>query len=97
MSTALYEEMGFNVARPIVLLCDNNSTVWTYASDLPEWRSAMLGTRYHRSREYIDNGDIRIVHVDGVNNPADLHTKWLPISDHLRYARWLGLYEPNST
>ena len=94
MTTALLEEMGFKVLRPQTLNCDNNSSVMTYGSELPEWRTPTLGTKYWHSRDYVDNGDIAIKHVPGTENPADLHTKWLPNCDHLKHTRWLGLYDP---
>ena len=96
MIAALYEEMGFAVERAMVLHCDNNSGVMTYASELPEWRSSMLGTKYYRSRSYIDEGDITIVYIPTADNNADIHTKWLSNADHLRHARWLGLFDPGS-
>ena len=89
------EEIGFTGQRPLVLRCDNNSTVQTYATEQPEWRSPTLGTKYWHSRDYVDNGDIVIRHIPGAENPADLHTKWLPNPDHYKHASWLGLYEPS--
>ena len=94
MTTALLEEIGFKVRRPQILHCDNNSSVQTYGSELPEWRTPTLGTKYWHSRDYVDDGEIEIRHIPGVDNPADLHTKWLPNPDHCRHTAWLGLYEP---
>ena len=97
MITALVEELGFVVKRPLMLHCDNNSAVQTYATEQPEWRSPTLATKYWHSRDYVDNGDITIKHIPGNDNPADLHTKWLPNPDHCRHSAWLGLYEPASS
>ena len=93
MIAALVEELGFKVQRPMTLWCDNNSGVLTYASEMPEWRTPTLGTKYWHSRDYVDGGDICIKHVPGQDNSADLHTKWLPNPDHIRHTAWLGLGE----
>ena len=94
MINAHLEEMGFKVQKPQTLLCDNNSAVMTYATEVPEWRSPTLATKYWHSRDYIDGGDITIKHTPGEDNNSDIHTKWLPNPDHLRHSSWLGLYEP---
>ena len=92
MISALLEELGFTVQSPRVLHCDNNSAVMTYATEVAEWRSPTLSTKYWHSRDYIDDGSIVIRHIPGPENNADLHTKWLPNPDHLVHTRWLGLY-----
>ena len=94
MTAALFEEMGFKVRRPMVLHCDNNSAVATYASEVPEWRNAMLGTRYWRTRKHIDDGDVTIEFVPTDANNADIHTKFLPNDAHHCHTTWLGLYDP---
>ena len=71
-SFALLEELGFKVARPEVLLCDNNSAVLTYASEFPEWRTPTLGTKYWHSRDYVDGGEIVIRHTPGEANNSDI-------------------------
>ena len=48
MTAALLEELGFKVARPAILNCDNNSAVCTYSTEVAEWRTqlwrASIGT-----------------------------------------------------
>ena len=94
MIKAFYEELGFRVSTPIILHCDNNSAVMTYDSEFTEWRSPTLGTKYWHSRDYIDEGSIKIVYISTKENSADIHTKWLNNPDHIRHTAWLGLYEP---
>jgi len=96
MLVGMLEELEFKVARPMVLHCDNNSAVGTYAAEVAEWRSPTLATKYHHSRDYIDDGDIVIVHIPGTENNSDIHTKWLCNPDHLRHTAWLGLYDPTA-
>jgi len=96
MLVGMLEELEFKVARPMVLRCDNNSAVGTYAAEVAEWRSPTLATKYHHSRDYIDDGDIVIVHIPGTENNSDIHTKWLCNPDHLRHTAWLGLYDPTA-
>ena len=95
MLTALFEELGFTVKRPQMLNCDNNSAVGTYATEVAEWRSPTLATKYYHSRDYVDDGDIGVRYVCTYNNNADIHTKFLSNADHLRHCRWLGLYGNN--
>ena len=97
MVSALVEELGFNVQTPHIVNCDNNSAVLTYQTEVPEWRTNMLGTRYYRMRDYTDNGVIKIVHVEGVKNNADIHTKPLCAPDHYKHMEWLGLYDATPT
>lgn len=92
MITALLEELGFEVERPQVLNCDNNSAVATYATEVAEWRSPTLATKYWHSRDHIDDGHIRVRYVNTADNNSDIHTKFLPNADHLRHCKWLGLY-----
>ena len=94
MTTAFIEELGFTVDRPMVQNCDNNSAVMTYNTEHPEWRSPTLMTKYYHSRDHVDNEDIKVVYIPTKENNSDIHTKWLPNADHLRHARWLGLYAP---
>ena len=97
MTTVFLEELGFNVARPMIQNCDNNSAVMTYNTEQPEWRSPTLATKYWHSRDYVDNDDMKVIYVNTKDNNSDIHTKWLPNADHLRHARWLGLYDPDGT
>ena len=80
----------------MVMYCDNNSAVHTYGSEMPEWRTPTLGTKYFHSRDHVDAGDITVIHIPTASNNADIHTKWLPNPDHLRHCGWLGLYDPDS-
>ena len=93
LNAGLLEELGFVVQRPVIHHCDNNSAVLTYASEVAEWRSPTLGTKYWHSRDYIDEGKIRIIHVPTKDNNADIHTKPLPNEDHSRCCSWLGLFQ----
>ena len=70
MNIGLLEELGFNVARPAIQYCDNNSAVLTYDTEVAEWRSPTLGTKYWHSRDYIDEGKIKIVHIPTKENNA---------------------------
>ena len=93
MIQSVLEELGFAVKTPCVLNVDNNSSVMTYGSEVAEWRSPTLGAKYYHTRDYVDNGEIVIVHIDGETNPADIHTKPLVSEAHHRHAQWLGLYD----
>ena len=52
MTTALLEELGFKVAKPARLNCDNNSAVCTYSTEVAEWRTPTLATKYPACPEF---------------------------------------------
>ena len=97
LTRVVLEEMGFKVEKPVVLCCDNNSAVLTYASEVPEWRSATLATKAHATRSQVTNGEIRVEHVPSDENNADIHTKALPRDAHYRHTAWLGLYDASES
>jgi hypothetical protein len=97
LTAALFKEFGFEVQVPTILHCDNNSAVSTYATEVAEWRTPTLATKYWHSRDHVDSGDIKVVYIDTKSNNADVHTKWLPNQDHLRHAHWLGLRPPSGS
>lgn len=98
MLTGFLEELGFSVARPEILYCDNNSADQTLESEYIEWRTPTLATKYHHPRDHIDNKDITVEHIPGEADKlnSDIHTKWLPNPSHLRHTLWMGLYDPET-
>ena len=96
MHHATFTELGFKIKTPMTLHCDNNAAVLTYATEVPEWRSPTLGSKFYHSRDYIDWEQIKVVYIGTTENNADIHTKWLPSVDHHRHMRWMGLYDPSA-
>ena len=94
MIVGFLDELGFNVQRPVTLNCDNNSAVLTYATEVPEWRSPTLATKYWHTRDYIDGGDVKVIYINTHENNSDIHTKPLDRASHWKHTTWMGLRPP---
>ena len=97
MIVAQLREMGFEVRTPMIVHCDNNSAVQTFATEVAEWRSPTLGAKYWHCRDYIDDGDIVVKYIPSDDNNSDIHTKPLDASAHYRHATWMGMTFDSST
>ena len=69
------KELGFNLPLPIPIYCDNKSAKDLAYNPVHHDRTKHIDIAYHRIREFILDGTIRILHVPSQNNPADLFTK----------------------
>ena len=69
------KELGFNLPLPIPIYCDNKSAKDLAYNPVHHDRTKHIDISYHRIREFILDGTIRILHVKTQNNPADLFTK----------------------
>jgi predicted metal-dependent HD superfamily phosphohydrolase len=80
------EECGYDMSEPSTLLIDNASAIQVAKN--PEHQSTMkhVHREYHWIRENVEKGLIRVLHVPGTENVADIFTKPLkrPIFTHLR-------------
>lgn len=68
---------GFRVTQPANVFCDNQSVVYNCTlpqSTLSKKHNAIC---YHKIRELVAAGVIRIGKIDGAHNMADLLTKLL--------------------
>jgi len=64
---------------PTPLLCDNKAATFTANTPSTSERSKHIDVRHMKVREYVANGDIRVVHIGTNYNVSDLFTKGLPI------------------
>ena len=71
-------EEVFGINKPILLLCDNQSTIHLSSHDSLHRRSKHIRIRYHFIRDYIKKGDIYVTWIQTNNQQADLLTKCLP-------------------
>lgn len=51
-----------------------------------------IDMRRHCLRDYVAKGDIKISHIPGIDNPADLFTKALPEPKFVELRRKLGVF-----
>ena len=78
-----------------VLRCDNLATVKLVKNPEFHKRSKHIETRYFWVREKCEAGDLRIQHVAGVNQVADVFTKPLPKPRHVMLVSLMGLVSGN--
>ena len=74
---SLLSEIGIPQILPIILYCDNKSTI---AATLNKGMSSKLrhmNIRYHWIKDEVKKGDIKLVHVSTANQLADILTKTL--------------------
>jgi len=69
---------------PVPLSLDNKSAEAFIKRDLAHRRTRHIATNYHFTRNMCEIGKIKILHVPGTANPADVLTKPLPPSKHAR-------------
>ena len=69
---------GVPLEGPANVFCDNNSVVTNTAKAESPLKKNNNAVAYHKTREAIASGVIRIAHEDGKTNLADLLTKLLP-------------------
>jgi hypothetical protein len=85
------DEIGYDISAPSTLFVDSNSAVLVAKN--PEHQSTMkhVNRSYHWIREKVSDREIKVQHVAGTDNPADIFTKPL---GHIKFARFremLGL------
>jgi len=85
------DEIGYDVSAPSTLFVDNNSAVLIAKN--PEHQSTMkhVNRSYHWIREKVADGEIKVQHVAGTDNPADIFTKPLGHVKFARFREMLGL------
>jgi len=87
----LFEEIGYDMARPSPLLVDNRSAL--QVAKHPEHQSTMkhVHRAYHWIRDHVSRGLITVSHVPGDLNLADIFTKPLGRLKFMRFRDMLGL------
>jgi hypothetical protein len=85
------DEIGYDISSPSILFVDNNSAVQVAKN--PEHQSTMkhVNRSYHWIREKVTDGEIKVVHIPGADNPADIFTKPLGHVKFTRFREMLGL------
>jgi hypothetical protein len=89
---AFFDEIGYDTSEPSTLFIDSASALQVAKN--PEHQSTMkhVHRSYHWLRERVTEGDIRVVHVAGADNVADIFTKPLGATKFAQCRKLLGLY-----
>lgn len=69
------ESMEVEVALPVVVQVDNIGAIWLANNKTTSDRTKHVDVRAHFTREFIEDGKIKIVFVRSKDNDADLFTK----------------------
>lgn len=86
----LLGDLGVQTQTPI-LWCDNKSTVLLTQDPIFTARSKHIEARYHFIRDLVCQGDLKTVHIAGIDNPADVFTKALSKDKHVNCLQQLGV------
>jgi hypothetical protein len=86
------EEIGYDISKASTLFLDSNSALQVAKN--PEHQSTMkhVNRNYHWIRERVANGEIRLLHVPGSENIADIFTKPLGFAKFDKFRTLLGLH-----
>ena len=87
----LLEEFGYDMSRPSPIYVDNASAI--QVAKHPEHQSTMkhVHRAYHWIRDDVEQGNLHVAHVPGVDNPADIFTKPLGRPKFIKFRDMLGL------
>lgn len=86
-----FDEIGYDTNKPSPLYIDNASAIQVAKN--PEHQSTMkhVHRSYHWLRERVEEGDIKVMHVPGAENVADIFTKPLGPTKFELCCKMLGL------
>jgi hypothetical protein len=76
-------DFGYNLSK-VPLLCDNESAIRMADNPVEHSRTKHIDIRHHFLRDHQQKGDIKVYHINTVNQLADIFTKSL---DEKRFCR----------
>ena len=88
---ALLHGIGITQTKPTPIFCDNNSTIDLSQDQLFHARVKHIDVRWHYLRERVENADLVLSRIRGVDNTADVFTKPLSPLIFNRLRNFLGL------
>ena len=91
---SMLAEPGYPPNGPTKIHEDNASSIAIVNSQTPTERTRHIGIRYFAIQDWKEQGDIVLLHIPGVINPADNLTKplgWVLHTQHVR--RFMGHYQ----
>src|SRR6266404_1243502 len=87
-------ELCFSVEDPVPLHCDNKGAVDLTVNPVTGRRSKHIPIRHHVIREYVERGDITLIHTPTLEMLADGFTKSLPKATLMHHAYDMGQVLP---
>jgi len=74
--------LGIAIDKPTNTFCDNNSVLLNLTKPDSTLQKKYNSIAYHKVRESVATGSLRVHHKPGATNLADVLTKWLPPHKH---------------
>lgn len=87
----LLKDLHVKHDKPILLYCDNQTTLHIVANPVFHERSKHIKADCHIVRSKVLDGTIKTFHVASKNQLADVFTKALGVDNYLRLIKKLGL------
>jgi len=78
-------------AAPTFILGDNLGAIETAKQPISSKQSKHIQIRYLKIREYQEHNFLKVKHIDGIANTADMFTKVLPEGAFSKYLRIIGM------
>ena len=72
-------EIGFSIGGPIPLCSDNQAAIFLTVNPAVKCQTKYINIQHHYIWEQYENKVVEPFHIAGVDNPADLFTKSLPV------------------
>ena len=85
-------EIGFPIEGPIPLCSDNQAAIFLMVNPPVEHQTKHIDIQYHYIWEQYEEKVIEPFHIAGIENPADLFTKSLPV---IKVEQWLETEHSN--
>jgi hypothetical protein len=87
----LLGDLGYQNQSPVVIYCDNKSTISISKNPVFHSRTKHIAIRHHFIREKIEENVIAVEYVKGIDNIADGFTKALPRATFEKFIENIGL------
>jgi hypothetical protein len=87
----LLSGLQLDTSAPTAIHCDNDAALRLAQDQVWHSRVKHIRVKFHKLREHVECGDVRILRVRSADNTADILTKPLGRVDFLRLRHYLGL------
>jgi hypothetical protein len=91
----LLSDLGQSVDAPVVIYCDNISSILLANNPIYHARTKHIEVHYHFIREKILAKEIDLIHVSTEDQVADIFTKALSIDKLRKFRKMFGVLEVN--
>jgi hypothetical protein len=88
---SLAQELGFDQRNTTPVYCDNQGTVACMRDPLHHSRMKHIDIRFHFIRDCVQQGQLDIIHIAGIENVADILTKPLARIIHEKWLKCLRM------